>query len=200
MKIIAWSLRGAIPIVILALSAGLLYYDLLARRMEAVVQAYQANDPEQALARLDETESDFFRYGWLKRAFSDRYGQIVLDKIQLRYTRGEFDAVMDLAESSKEKISARDAVRARFWLGNSYFRKALGEKEPQAALAWLHRAEKEYREALAAEPDDWDIKYNYELVKTILMATEEKKEKLQKEVFDLLREADVQQKEVKITG
>ena len=41
---------------------------------------------------------------------------------------------------------------------------ARAEEKPDLRLGWLTRAEEEFRRAVEATPDDWDTKYDFELV------------------------------------
>ena len=51
-----------------------------------------------------------------------------------------------------------------FWSGCALFEKARAEEKPEARLSWMSRAEEELRRAVESAPDDWDTKYDFELV------------------------------------
>src|SRR5437868_3391147 len=59
-----------------------------------------------------------------------------------------------------------------FWSGNVLIRRALDNEDPEIIMKHLYAAGDHYRKALAAAPDDWDLKYNFELVQYVLRQQE----------------------------
>ena len=53
-------------------------------------------------------------------------------------------------------------------MGNSLLRQAISSKNPDSSASGLKAALSEYQRGLAAHPEDWDLKYNYELVRHTL--------------------------------
>jgi len=72
----------------------------------------------------------------------------------------------DLSGGDPQQLRDRapGGAMPHFWSGCAFFAKALAEEKPEARLGWMSRAEEELRRALEAAPDDWDTKYDFELV------------------------------------
>ena len=73
-----------------------------------------------------------------------------------------------------------------FWMGNLLFRQATESKNPEASLTALKGALSEYQKGLAAKPDDWDLKFDYELVRAIFAKQDRSQEKQQQKVKTLI--------------
>ena len=120
-------------------------------------RALAAGDRETALARYAAAELRLRRLPLGRVLFADAYARTIYNQLALLYRAGKFDAVIDKA------ASAPSVARPHFWAGSALFERALIQQTPDTRLAALSRAQDELRLALAASPDDWNTKYNYEL-------------------------------------
>jgi hypothetical protein len=84
-------------------------------------------------------------------------------------------------------------------MGNLLFRQALESKDPETVTNALKSAMSEYQRGLAAQPDDWDLKFNYELVRSILVQPERDRkaqEQKVKSIIDKMRPQEPSQQQV----
>ena len=99
---------------------------------------------------------------------------------------------MDITNQKKMEEEVRraplvaDSPEYSFWLGNVLLRRAIQSKNPEEKLKALNAALEEYEKGLAAEPDDWDLKYNYELVKHVLSQRGQDKKEAGEKVKSIL--------------
>ncbi len=113
---------------------------------------------EDALARYLEAEARFDRIAAAKELFDDDYRHLIASELWLLHRLQRYDDILDKAQRAPER------AQPHFWSGCAYFEKARAEEKPDARLAWLTRAEEEFRRAVEDAPDDWDTKYDFELV------------------------------------
>ena len=80
-----------------------------------------------------------------------------------------------------------DAAAPHFWAGLAFFAKSRGDGKPEEQLGWLTRAEEELRRAVEAAPDDWDTKYDFELVTRLASALRKQPKVPPNQLMQLLR-------------
>lgn len=97
------------------------------------------------------------------------------------YHLERYDEVIDLAQK------APAAAQPNFWSACAFFQKAIVEEAPEARLAWLSRAEEEFRKAIEAAPEDWDTKFDYELTTRLASALRKQPNTPPKQMMQLLR-------------
>ena len=103
---------------------------------------------EQALASYAAAETRFDRIAAAKELFADDYGHVMANRLWILHRLER----------------APESAAPHFWSGCAFFEKARAEEKPDMRLGWLTRAEEELRRAVEAAPDDWDTKYDFELV------------------------------------
>ena len=165
-------------------------YGWMLLRVERAEALYWESTPEAAVDAYAQLETGFRDRWWLARVMPADRDRTAANYLRLLYARGDYDRVIEEAEALL-LADETPAESVRYWLGNAYYRKAVatdGSVEPEDAVAWLRRAGEQYQQAIAQSSADWDLKYNHELIQTLLArmntkATEEK-------VFDLLRPQD----------
>jgi hypothetical protein len=84
-------------------------------------------------------------------------------------------------------------------MGNVLFRQALESKDPETSGKTLTSALSEYQRGLAAQPDDWDLKFNYELLRNLLAQPDRDRkaqEQKVKSIIDKMRPTDPTQKQM----
>jgi tetratricopeptide (TPR) repeat protein len=148
---------GALILVLLAGGAALAY----ARWTGPIAEGDRASADgrlEQALAAYAHAEARFDRVGAAKQLFAGDYTRVIDNELWALYRLGRYDDTIEKADR------APDGAQPHFWAGCAFFEKALAEDKPEARLGWLNRAEEELRRAVEAAPDDWDTKYDFELV------------------------------------
>ena len=96
-------------------------------------------------------------FKWL---LPSEYNRVIASQLRILY-------YMELYEETIERAARAPAqADAHFWAAAALFQMGLVEEEggPSARLAWFGRAQQELMRALDVTPDDWDIKYDLELV------------------------------------
>ena len=157
------------------------------------LRLYAQGDLEAALATYEGVETRLRAHGAMRLIPAGDRQTLLLNQARLLYALNRYDEAIDRLQ--KEDEISGVATDGRFFLlrGNIAFRRALQEyRKPSttpvvtpAGLAeslnllrdGLIRAEDSYRESLQINPNDWDAKYNYELV-----------DSMQKELADSVEE------------
>lgn len=151
-------------LAVLALLAGLglLAMELWGRPLADAAAAARARNPQLALERYATAEARFNRIPITKQILPSAYAASIANQLRLEYGLGEYDKVIE-----KSALSPSTAA-IHFWAGCALFEKARAETKREQRVAWLNRAEDEFKKALEREPEDWDAKFNYELTRHLL--------------------------------
>ena len=174
-------------LVWVVVSVGLVFYGRTLRRIEGASALYWDGSTDAAIAAFRELEQGFRNHRWLAQSLAEERDQVLHNYLRLLYLQEDYDSVIVHGEAALLDHE-RPAPMVRYWLGNAYYRKAIsGEAEPDEALAWLRRAGEQYRNAVVDASGDWDVKYNHELVQTILHKLDRQPEQ---RVFEVLRPQD----------
>jgi tetratricopeptide (TPR) repeat protein len=120
-------------------------------------RALAAGQREAALDAYAAAERRLGRFRLVQYAFAAQYSSSVYNQLALLYDAGKYDAVLEKA------TTAPPGAAPHFWSGVVLLARAVAEKNPDARLVGLSRAEDALRQALQASPDDWDTKFNYEI-------------------------------------
>ena len=113
---------------------------------------------EQALTSYADAEVRFDGFTGAREFFAADYSHVMANQLWLLHRLQRYDEAIDKAQRAPE------TARPHFWSGCAFFEKARAEPTPDARLGWLTRAEEEFRRAVEAAPDDWDTKYDFEMV------------------------------------
>lgn len=163
------TLWGVSLAVIFTLSVGSLAYAWWLLQIDRGNRASRKGDLETAAAIYQGAEAPFRRLPWLALLLRDDYRRLTFNQIRLLYERGQTDDVTDkLEEGARRAPFLADSSEYSFWLGNLLLRRAIQSRNPEEKLKALNAALEEYEKGLALQPEDWDLKYNYELVKHVL--------------------------------
>ena len=152
--------RSAAAAMVLMLIAGIAAI-AYARWMHPLADADAAladGRYEQALASYADAEARFDRFATARELFAGDYSHVMANQLWVLYRLRRYDDTVDKAQR------APDRALPHFWSGSAFFEKARAEDKPDPRLGWLTRAEEEFRRAVEAAPDDWDTKYDFELV------------------------------------
>ena len=171
----------AAMLLALVCGAGLLAAGVWLRPLEEGRAAAAAGRFEEARARFAAAEARFDRLPLSKQLLPSAYAASQANQVYLLYQLGEHEALLEKAPSSVPQAPIH------FWSGCALFARASAEAETQARIGWLSRASEEFRKALVVAPDDWDVKYDYELTERLLAQLRKNPEKPPKEMLQLLR-------------
>jgi tetratricopeptide (TPR) repeat protein len=173
--------------LIFVLSVGSLAYAWWLFQIARGNQASRAGDLEAAAEIYQGAEAPFRRLPWVAHLLRDDFQRLTFNQIRLLYAQGQNDEVMDkLEEGVRRAPLVADSPEYSFWLGNVLLRRAIQSKNPEEKLKALNAALEEYEKGLAAEPEDWDLKYNYELVKHVLSQRGQDKKEAGEKVKSIL--------------
>ena len=136
---------------------------------------------DRALAAYARAEARFDRVAPAKQLFASDYQRVVENELWALYRLGRYDDAIEKADRSP------DGAAPHLWSGCAFFEKALGEEKPEARLGWMSRAEEELRRAVTATPDDWDTKYDFELVTRLAAALRRQPKTPPNQLMQLLR-------------
>ena len=155
-----WARAAAAATMVLMLVAGIaaLAYARWTRPVADGARALADGRYDQALASYADAETRFDRFTAAKEFFAADYDHVMASQLWLLYRLQRFDETIDTAQRAPE------SALPHFWSGCAFFEKARAEDKPDPRLGWLTRAEEEFRGAVEASPDDWDTKYDFELV------------------------------------
>jgi tetratricopeptide (TPR) repeat protein len=184
----------------LLLSLGLLGYGWMARQFEAGQNSFQQGESAAALESYRRAELPFQKLPWLAKLFTEEYTHVNLNQVAILYNQKQNqEAVEKLEQLPAYLPETAESGDYAFWMGNLLFRQATESKNPEASLNALKGALSEYQKGLAAKPDDWDLKFDYELVRAIFAKqdrSQEKQEQKVKTILDKMRPQEPSQQQM----
>ncbi|MEO5895546.1 MAG: hypothetical protein ABIS06_07585 [Vicinamibacterales bacterium] len=151
---------------LLAFLAGatLVVYGRWTRPIVLAAAALDAGNTEGAVAPYTDSARRFRSVALTQRILAPDYSLVAHNQLAALYTLGRYDEVIERA------AEAPDGSAPHFWSGCALFKKSVQQTNPDAQLEWLTRSQEEFKLALAAAPDDWDTKFNYELTSRLAAA------------------------------
>jgi tetratricopeptide (TPR) repeat protein len=174
-------------IFIFLCSAGLIGYSWLVFQMSRGVAAARHGELETAAALFELAETPFRKVPWLSRIVEGDYKRLIFDQVNVLFAQGEPDVIFDKFEEAVRNTPAiKDQGDFAFWTGNLLFRRAVASQDGEEALGYLKSALAEYQRGLAAAPEDWDLKYNYEVMRQIFSQKEQDSKKEGEKVKSIL--------------
>ena len=164
--------RWVAPTVLICvslLSLALLGYGAWLLQLERGGRALGRGELDAAAGIYAAAERPFVRVRLLGRLFPDHFSRAVFPQVALLYTRDKIDeAIGKLEQAATAAPALAERAEYAFWSGNVLLRRALRNSDPDAIMKNLNAAAAQYQKGLETAPDDWDLKYNYELVQHIL--------------------------------
>jgi tetratricopeptide (TPR) repeat protein len=156
--------------------------------------ALAAGQFDRALASYGVAETRFDQIPPIKQLFSSEYNRLIANQLWLLYRMGRYDEIIDKAERAPE------GAMPHFWAGLALYHKGDAERKQEARQQLLTSAQQELHHAVEAAPEDWDTKYDFELVTRLqkTMAAHSKDSATQP--LNLLRPEPSKNKPAKIGG
>jgi tetratricopeptide (TPR) repeat protein len=170
-----------VAVLALAGGAGLAAVSAWTRPLAEADAAVRAGKLDVALERYKASEARFDKLPVAKQLMPAAYESTIANQLWLQYRLERYDSLLDQASTSPA------IAPAHFWSGCALFKKGEAEKESEARLGWLGRASDEFRKALEQSPEDWDVKYNYELTEKLLAELRKQPKTPPKQLLQLLR-------------
>ncbi|HEY7320320.1 MAG TPA: hypothetical protein VIE89_22350 [Candidatus Binatia bacterium] len=174
-------------LLIFLCSAGLIGYSWLVFQISQGVTAARHGNLETAAARFELAETPFRTVPWLARILKGDYEKLTFDQANVLYAQGDPEPIFDrFEEAVRSSPTVKDQPDFSFWMGNVLFRRALASQDDEEALNYLKSALAEYQRGLAVAPEDWDLKYNYEVIKQIFSQKDQASKKEGEKVKSIL--------------
>jgi tetratricopeptide (TPR) repeat protein len=170
-------------VMVLALCAGITAV-AYARWTDGIADGDRAladGQYDRALQAYRSAEARFDRLAAARQLFAADYNRIVGNQLWTLYRLGRYDETIDKAERSPE------GAAPHLWSGLAFFQKGRAEEKPEPRLGWFSRAEEELRRAVEAAPNDWDTKYDFELVTRVAAELRKQPKTPPNQVMQLLR-------------
>jgi tetratricopeptide (TPR) repeat protein len=172
---------GVISVALFAAGLALTAYGRFTRPVADADEALAAAQLPSALTAYSDAESRFDALPALRQLAASDYQRAVQNQLWALYRLERFDDLIAKSERSPED------THPHFWSGLAFYAKARREVTPGQQLGWLTRAEDELRRAVEADPDDWDTKYDFELVARLASELRKTPAAPPKELLQLLR-------------
>jgi tetratricopeptide (TPR) repeat protein len=181
-------------------SAGLIGYSWMVFQISRGVEAAGHGELETAATTFALAERPFLAVPGLSRVLKGDYEKLTFNQVNVLFALGEPEVIFDkFEEAVRSSPTIKDQGEFSFWMGNLLFYRAAASQDGEEALGNLKSALAEYQRGLTAAPDDWDLKYNYEVIKQIFSQREQegKKEgeKL-KSILDKMRPAPEKKQQI----
>ena len=176
--------------VIFIVSVGLIGYGWLILQTQAAQTAHEQGDIQGASQIYGRAEKIFYFIPWLSRILPDEYRDVSLRQVAILYEQDRSDEAFEkLEQISITAPSLTESGEYSFWTGNLLLRRALQTKDAEASVNAAKAALSEYQKGLAAQPDDWDLKYNFELVSQLFQKGDKSKDEQKvKSLVDKMRQ------------
>ncbi len=162
-------------------------------------QQFESNElTEEAMAEYQNVIEFLNSSSLLRGQFEEEYSDAMIGQLRLLYQMERYDEAIELAQICiQEEIT--DSAAVYFWSGNAFFQKGTHEAAMEDSFTWFHRAQDQYRQGLEKDAGQrWNIRYNYELVRTWLEQAEQEEGD---EPMKILRETDeIEQSDAKVAG
>jgi tetratricopeptide (TPR) repeat protein len=186
--------------VVFLISLGLLAYGWLTLELDRAQKAFSQGDLAGAMAIYARVEGPFQNLPWLTQIVAQEHRQASLNQVAIHYSQRNYaDALTKLEQLPAYAPALAESADYSFWMGNVLFRQALESKDPETVANALKSAMSEYQRGLAAQPDDWDLKFNFELVRNILAQPgrdRKAQEQKIKSIIDKMRPQDPSRQQV----
>lgn len=182
--------RWGVPAVmagILLLSLALLGSGAWLMQLERGARAVDRGELDAAASIYASAERPFASVSVLAWLFPDHYSRSVFPQVALLYGRGKInEAIGKLEQAAAVVPSLTERPEFEFWSGNVLLRQALDTDDPDVIMKNLFAAGEQYRKGVVAMPDDWDLKYNYELVQYLIAQQESENKKEESRIKTIL--------------
>jgi len=129
--------------------------------MVSAQQAMKDGRLQEALLEYRNAERRLAGSSIVRRLLPEVYDSAISSELAIMYSLKQYDEVID-------KAGASGSSAARFWAGCALFAKADVDISDKNRLNWMAQAQQEFRGAIDAEPDNFDARFNYELIARLI--------------------------------
>jgi hypothetical protein len=165
----------------LLLGAALLAADSWLKPLTDAERELHAGNYEPALQHYAAAEKRFAALPAAKQALPQAWALLQGNQLWALYQLGRHDALL-------ERAALQPSLGpVHFWSGCALFAKAREEQAPEARQSWLGRAGDEFKKALERTPEDFDTRYNHELVQRLLLEMKKQPKTPPAQLMQMLR-------------
>ena len=157
----------AFSVVLVACLASLTIYGLWLMGLSEAESALENGRYEEArdlLAELWYSREPLLLPASLVEANQAR---VALNLVQAGYALGDYEGALEFLQEEGRVPALLDASEYYFWLGNLLMARALSGSD-SGLIETMGQSRDHYLEALRRASGDWDSKYNYEYVNSLL--------------------------------
>ena|GEM_PF-1188548 len=187
-------------LLLFLVSLGLVGYGWTMRQFETAQDAFRRGDHAAALESYRRAELPFEKIPQLGQILKEEYTRLNLNQVTILYRQKLNQEALEKLEQMPAQLPAvAENAEYAYWMGNLLFRQATESKDPETVLTALKGALSEYQKGLAAKPDDWDLKYDYELVRWVFAkqgGERQKQEAKVKSIIDKMRPQEPAQQQI----
>jgi hypothetical protein len=179
-------------LLVFVVSAGLIGYSWVMLQVERAQKAQREGERDLAARIYAQAERPFQLVPWLPAILREAYKSVSLSQVEILYAENRTDDAFEKLEQISATLpSLAESGEYSFWAGNLLFRRALQTKDPETSFNAAKGALSEYQKGLAAEPNDWDLKYNFELISQIFQKGDRSKDDQKvKSLVDKMRQTN----------
>jgi tetratricopeptide (TPR) repeat protein len=162
------TVKTLICFLLFLVSAGFLAYGWMALQFDYAQKALERGDADQAMGHYARVESAFDQVPGLPELLQREYGHLSFHQVSILYRQmRDEEALAKLEQLPGHAPDLASRSEYSYWMGNLLFRQAAQSGDPETTVNLLKTALSEYQRGLSVEPDNWDLKFNYELVRSI---------------------------------
>ena len=187
-------------VLVFVISAGLIAYGWVMFELDRAQTAFSQGDLAGAMEIYTRVEGPLQKVPWLAQILAEEHKQASLNQVAILYNqRKNADALAKLEQLPIDAPALVESADYSFWMGNVLFRQAFESQDAETAANALKAAMSEYQRGLAQQPDDWDLKFNFELVRNILKQPDRDRkaqEQKVKSIIDKMRPQDPSQQQM----
>lgn len=194
------SARLAGYLLVFLISAASIGYGLVTFELDRAQKAFSQGDLAGAMEAYARVERPLRQIPWLPQIFAEEHKQASLNQVAILYSqRDNAGALAKLEELPAYAPALGESADYSFWMGNLLVREAVESHDPETTVKTLRSALSEYQRGLAAQPDDWDLRFNYELLRSMLAKPDrdgKAQEQKVKSIIDKMRPTEPSQKQM----
>jgi tetratricopeptide (TPR) repeat protein len=194
------SARLAGYVLVFLISAGSIGYGWLTFELDRAQKAFSQGDLAGAMETYARVERPLRQIPWLPQIFAEEHKQASLNQVAILYSqRDNAGALAKLEELPAYAPALGESADYSFWMGNLLVREAVEGHDAETTVKTLRSALSEYQRGLAAQPDDWDLRFNYELLRSMLAKPDrdgKAQEQKVKSIIDKMRPTEPSQKQM----
>ena len=174
-------------LLVFLISSGLIAYGWLMLQFDTAQKALRRGDLSQAMEIYAPVETAFHKIPWLPDLLKSEYKHLSFNQVSVLYSQSKNqEALAKLEQLTAHAPALAESSDYSFWMGNLLFRQAAESKDPETSVNALKTAMSEYQRGLASQPDDWDLKFNYELVRKVFLQQGRDRQKQEQKVKSII--------------